>query len=173
MTQDTLDDQILDDEWLAAPRKRSRARLILAGMLAASVCFLGGALTQKHFGADQASSASPGGGAGLPAGLPEGFPQGAGGFPGTGGSPGQQESAASSGEADGADAVIGHVVEIRGTTWVVEDLGGERHQVTVTDDTDITREESLTASQVTKGDTVNITGSSTGGRLAADHVTLR
>jgi hypothetical protein len=173
MTQDTFDDQVLDDEWLAAPRRRSRVRLVLAGVLAASVCFLGGALTQKHFGADQGSRASPVGGAGLPAGPPEGFPQGAGGFPGTGGSPGQQESAAPSDQPDSADAVIGNVVEIRGNTWLVEDLGGERHQVTVTDDTDITREESLTASQVTKGDTVNITGSSTGGRLAADHVTLR
>ncbi len=32
------------------------------------------------------------------------------------------------------------VVEVRGDVWIVEDLGGERHEIKVGDDTDVIRE---------------------------------
>lgn len=176
---DHIDDPLLDEEWLAAPAKRSRGRLILVALLAASVCFLGGAFTQKHYGAS--TTAAAGGAAGLPDGFPgggQGFPGGAGGFPGGGTSDnqGQDSQSGTSGSGDAAsatEAVIGNVVAIDGDTWTVEDLGGKRHQITVTDDTTITREQTLTGDQVAEGDTVNITGTSTGNKLAADQITLR
>lgn len=164
----TADDTMLDEEWLAAPRKRSRARLVMASALVASLCFLGGALTQKHLGADEAAAAGPGG---LPAGIPEGL--GAGmpdGFPG-----GQQGAAAPSAgaAADAEDQVIGTVVEKKGDVWVVEDLGGTRHDVSVTDDTQVVREARLTPSRVKAGDRVQITGVTSNDRLQAADITLR
>ena len=92
------------------------------------MCFLGGSLTQKYFGADDSSTAAAGGPGGFPAGVPEGFPGGgAGGLPATSG----VGAGAAPVEEDPSDSVIGTVVEIKGDTWVVEDLGGERHEVTV------------------------------------------
>ncbi len=172
-----LDDQVLDEEWLAAPTKRSRGRLILIGLLAAAVCFLGGAFTQKHYGpSTTAATAAPGGTAGLPGGFPgggQGFPGGAGGFPGAGTQSDQQGAAGGGDQPTGTEAVIGHVVQINGNTWTVEDLGGKRHQITITDDTLVTREETLTADQVAQGDTVSITGTTSGDKVSADQITLR
>lgn len=161
-TDNVIDDPMLDDEWLAAPVKRSRSRVVLVGALAAAVCFLGGALIQKHFGSDPAAGAAagPGGftGGQLPEGLPEGLPEdvGQGGLP----------------DAD-SGSVIGEVVEVRGNVWIVEDLGGERHEIKVVSDTDVIRETSVQPAQVKVGDPVDITGTNKDGQLQADEVTLR
>ncbi|MFA6576901.1 MAG: hypothetical protein WCS84_15875 [Nocardioides sp.] len=165
MTDIVIDDPMLDDEWLAAPQKRSRLRTLLVLALAAAVCFLGGALVQKHYGtaSTSAAAAGPSGFAGgqLPEGLPEGFAQG--------GLPADVGTATD----DDSQSVIGEVVEVRGDVWIVEDLGGNRHEVQVGDATDVVRESSITPSQVKVGDPVDITGTDSDGRLQADEVTLR
>lgn len=183
MTQ-TIDDALLDEEWLAAPVKRSRLRMILAGLLAASLCFLGGALVQKHYGAGSAGGAAGGLPAGFPGGGSGGFPGGGafpGGDPGTGtgtdtGTGTGSSSAPSGGTGDVGDdstAVIGKVVEVNGDTWVVEDLGGKRHTIKLADDTDVIREEKLQPADVKTGDTVNITGKTDDGGVSADKVIVR
>ncbi|GAB3246126.1 hypothetical protein [Nocardioides dilutus] len=174
MTRNPSDESILEEEWLAAPRRRSRLRTVLAGLLAASVCFLGGTLVQKHFGTD--SSAAAAGPAGLPEGLPEGFPGAGGQLPGGGGVPTSADGpadATAEGAADDAGAVVGTVVGIDGEVWIVEDLGGERHEVLVTDDSDVVRETPLTRDQVAVGDRVDISGTRSDGQLTAEDVTLR
>lgn len=170
MTDATTDatDPLLDEEWVAAPRKRSRLRTTLAVVLAAGLCFLGGALVQKHFGATT-TTGSDAAAAGptrlqLPAGMPEGFADG--GAPLTQGSEGPDET-------DETGAVIGEVVEVRGDVWIVEDLGGERHRVQVGDDTDVVRETDVDAGDVEVGDPVDISGTTTDGGLRATEVTLR
>lgn len=170
MTDTVIDDPMLDEEWLASPVKRSRLRAVLAAILAAAVCFLGGAMVQKHLGAGSAAetAASPSGFAAgqLPAGLPEG------GLPGdaTGASDGAADSANG---ADEAKSVIGTVVEVRGGVWIVEDLGGKRHRIKVSDDTDVVRETSLHLSEVKVGDPVDVSGTTSNGQLQANEVTLR
>ncbi|WP_183097552.1 hypothetical protein [Nocardioides pelophilus] len=170
-----LDDPMLDDEWLAAPAARSRLRAVLVVLLAAAVCFLGGALVQKQLGTDAVGDTAAGAG-GFPGGqLPEGLPEGIPENIGQGGFPGDSEDSAGS-TADGGDdrgSVIGEVVEVRGDLWIVEDLGGERHEIEVGDDTDVVRETRIEPAQVEVGDPVDITGTSSGGRIKADEVTLR
>ena len=164
MTETVTDDPMLDDEWLAAPAKRSRLRGVLVVALAASMCFLGGALVQKELGtASTSAAATPSGfpGGQLPEGLPEGLAQG--------GLPGDVATTTD----DDTTSVIGKVVEVRGDVWVVEDLGGTRHEVQVGDDTDVVREKRLKPSQVKVGDPVDVTGTDSDGRLQADEVTLR
>lgn len=167
MTDTVIDDPMLDEEWLAAPAKRSRLRALLVVALAATVCFLGGALVQKHFGTTSTSTAAgPGGftGGQLPEGMPTGIPEGlAQGFPQSTGTT----------TDDDTESVIGEVVEVRGDVWIVEDLGGKRHEVQVGDDTDVVRETGIKPSQVEVGDPVDITGTQSDGRLQADDVTLR
>ena len=170
---DALHDSVLDEDWLATPPQRSRLRVVLAGLLASSLLFLGGVLTQKYVGADAesttAAAGAPGGGfepgslpvGGLPAGAEDFQPGGAGGSGDTGD------------QADSAQAVIGTVVEVRAGVWVVEDLGGERHKVRVTDQSDVVRETRISPDRVAVGDSVDISGSSTDGPLEADQVTLR
>lgn len=169
MTNTIDDDTMLDEEWLAAPRKRSRPRLVMVAGLIASVCFLGGALAQKHLGGEDAAASAP---AGFPAGMPEGFGGAAGGLPGgapqgNGSSPIEPESEA------GSEQVIGTVVEKNADVWVIEDLGGKRHEVTVAKDTHVVRETRLTPSKVKAGDRVQISGAARGGRLRAADITLR
>lgn len=170
-----------DEEWLAAPaERRSRLRLGLVVALAAAVCFLGGALTQKHLGAQASTGAVAGPGAGrVPEGLPAGF--GEGGFPGAGRGTDTGTGAGTIDGTDGADgagedaeeAVIGVLVEVRDGVWVVEDLGGTRHEVAVSDDTEITRESRVDAADVEVGDSVDVRGQQDDGGLTADEVTLR
>jgi Domain of unknown function (DUF5666) len=169
MTTSVSDDTMLDEAWLAAPRHRSRLRIGLATLLAASVCFLGGALVQKHFGAE--SSATSTGPGGLPTGaggFPEGFPGAGQGIPG-----GTGDTSGTGAPEKNRDAVVGTVVSIDGDVWTVEDLGGERHEVRVTDDSDLVRETSLTPDQVAVGDLVDISGTTADGQLTAEDVTLR
>jgi hypothetical protein len=172
MTTTVKDDPMLDEAWLAAPRQRSRLRIGLVTLLAASVCFMGGALVQKHFGPESSAAAGgfPTGAGGLPEGLPDGFPAAGGGMPGanTGGTTG-----GTSNTEDDADAVVGTVVRIDGEVWTVEDLGGTQHEVRVTDDADLVRETSLTPDQVAVGDLVDISGTTDDGQLTAEDVTLR
>jgi hypothetical protein len=159
------DDSMLDEEWLAAPRKRSRVRLVISAALIAAVCFLGGALAQKHLGADDAASG--------PGALPSGFPGGdlpAGSFPGA---TQQGTGTASATATDTDDQVIGTVISKNGNVWVVEDLGGKRHEVQVVRDTDVVRETELTAVKVKAGDRVQITGVERNDRLRAADITLR
>lgn len=170
----THDDTMLDEEWLAAPRKRSRLTTVIAAALVASLFFLGGSFTQKQLGAVDAAAD------GLPAGVPEGF--GDGGFP-TGGFPDaapQGTEAPTSGtdtgsepETDTADQLIGTVIRKNGDVWLVEDLGGKRHEVVVAKDTEIVRESELTSSRVKAGDRVQITGVERDDRLQAADITLR
>ena len=65
-----------DDEWLAAPTRRSRWRSVLVLALAAALVFLAGVEVQKRFGTASGGSAAL---AGAPAGFPSGLPSG--GFP--------------------------------------------------------------------------------------------
>jgi hypothetical protein len=162
------DEAVLADAWLATPPSRSRLRSVLLGLLAASLVFLGGVLTQKYLGTTPATSATgePGqlpGGAQLPDGvqLPEG-----GAFPG---------AATDAAPADGAgdDAVIGTVVAVRGDTWVVEDLGGQRHRVRVAAATDVVREAEVAVEDVVEGARVDISGATDRGLLRAEDVTVR
>ena len=67
----------------------------------------------------------------------------------------------------------GEIVQIRGDVWIVEDLGGRRHKITVGDETDLTRETSIKPAQVKVGDPVDITGTNSDGQLQANEVTLR
>jgi len=174
MTSTVSDEPVLDEEWLAAPRTRSRLRLVLAALLAASVCFLGGALVQKHLGPDPAAGAT--GPTGFPGGtFPDGgtLPGDGQGFPG-----GELPGAGSTAAPDAPDdedvaAVVGTVVSIDGDVWTVEDLGGTQHKVRVTDDSDVVRETELTADEVAVGDRVDISGTDTDGQLTADDITLR
>ena len=174
MTSTVNDETFLDEEWLAAPRRRSRLRVALAALLAASVCFLGGTLVQKHFGTSAAATPGPGG---PPEGLTGGFPGGQEGFPGVGQLPGAGQppggSDTGAGTAQDRDAVVGTVVGIDGDVWTVEDLGGTEHRIRVTDDSDVVRETPLSADQVAVGDGVDISGTTADGELTAEDVTLR
>ena len=164
VTDTVIDDPMLDEEWLAAPTRRSRLRAVLALLLAAALCFLGGAMVQKHFGTGTtaAAGAPSFGGGQLPEGLPEGIGQGT--FP---------EDAGDGRADDQTEAVIGEVVAIHDDVWVVKDLSGERHRVAFGDDTDVIRETGLRPSRVSVGDPVDITGTTTEGQLQATKVTLR
>jgi hypothetical protein len=168
MTHTAADDPMLDDEWLAAPRTRPRARVLLLVVLGAACCFLAGAQIQKHFGA--ADGATTAGVGGLPQGIPTGLPQGL-----TGGSlPGSPSSGSTSGGSSASTAsVIGTVVAIHGHTWVVKDLGGTTHRVAVSGRAAVTRETTVSAGDVAVGARVDITGTGSGARIRADQVTLR
>ncbi|MGD9958341.1 hypothetical protein [Nocardioides sp.] len=168
MTNTAVNNSMLDEEWLATPVRRSRLRTVLVVILAGALCFLGGAVVQKQFGtgSETASATGPAGlpGAQLPAGLPEG------GLPALGGS-----APTTDGPSDAAetDSVIGTVVKVRGTVWTVEDLGGERHRVDVSQDTRAIRESRTDITRVREGDRVDVSGNLDSGRLVADEVTLR
>jgi uncharacterized protein YdeI (BOF family) len=162
MTDTAIDDPMLDEEWLAAPAKRSRLRLTLALVLAAALCFLGGALVQKGLGTDTAAATATGPTGSNGGQLPEGL-----------GLPGASDDAGSASTDDADRSVIGEVVQIRGDLWIVQDLGGQRHTITVGDDTDVTRETTVEPTQVEVGDPVDITGTDSGGQLQANEVTVR
>jgi hypothetical protein len=170
MTHPTIDhdhDSLLEESWLAAPQQGSRSRIVLVALLAATVCFLGGAVAQKHYGTEATASSGATGAAGFPSNAPNGFPTG--GFPGTD----QQGAEATSGDTGNTQSVIGTVVKVANGTWVVEDLGGTRHRVAIAEDTTIIRERHLAANQVEAGDRVQISGTSAHNTLRATDVTLR
>ncbi|HWJ82515.1 MAG TPA: hypothetical protein VNS55_09785 [Nocardioides sp.] len=170
MSNTVVDDPMLDEEWLATPAERSRLRGLLAALLMAAVCFLGGALVQKHYGASQGASAPagleqsslPGSAGGVPEGLPAGFPSGI-----------QSPDAGASDDAGASGAVIGTVVSTRGDVWVVKDLGGRRHRIHIDDQTEVVRETRIGTTDVRVGDSVDIDGTNQGGQLTAASVTVR
>lgn len=169
MTSTVSDGPVLDEEWLAAPRSRSRLRLVLAALLAASLCFLGGVLVQKHLGPSTAAAA--------PTGFPGGatLPDGGQGFPGAGELPGGGSTTAPDGADDDQEAaVVGTVVSIDGDVWTVEDLGGTSHQVVVGEAAKIVRETTVSAADVELDSTVDITLSDDGsGSDTASDVVIR
>ena len=65
-TRPSTTSTLLDEEWLAAPRRRSRLRVLLAAALAAALCFLGGVEVQQRYGTETTTTS----------GLPDGFPWG-------------------------------------------------------------------------------------------------
>lgn len=157
-----------DDEWLAAPTRRSRWRSVLVLALAASLVFLAGVEVQKRFGtASGGSSALAGAPAGFPSGMPSGgFPSGMAAPGGDAGADAGADTGADSGSDSGGDSgagaetrteVIGTVIAKHGDIWVVKDLGGTKHRITVTEDTRFVRQSSLSASDVAAGATVDIT----------------
>ncbi len=159
-----------DDAWLAEPVRRSRWRLMLVLALAASLVFLAGVEVQKAFGTSSGgtSAASPAGG--FPSGMPSGLPSG---MAAPGGATSTDDgSGSSSSGATTQTEVIGTVVARHGDVWVVEDLGGTKHRITVSEETRIVRESSLSASDVRTGATVDITTTSDDAGSAAT-VTVR
>ncbi|MFN8193521.1 MAG: hypothetical protein U0R80_04465 [Nocardioidaceae bacterium] len=168
---DKLGDGTWDEEWLAAPRRRSRTRPVLVLALGASLVFLAGVEVQRHFGTAAASasaSAFPAGA--MPSGgPPSGMAMPSGAAATSGGQP--SDAPATDTTAGAAGEVIGTVVAKHGSVWVVQDLGGTRHRVTVTGDTALVREQPLAAAEVRRGATVDITLGSDG--ASADSVTVR
>jgi hypothetical protein len=158
---------LLDEEWLAAPTRRSRLRGVLVVLLAAALVFLGGVEVQRHFGPASSSSDSGATGAFPGGGLPTGLPA-AGGPQGT-----QSDASGSSGSTDEA-AVIGTVESVKGEVWTIKDLGGTLHEVTVSSTVRIVRETSVDPAEVETGATVDISGT-TGddGKITAATITLR
>lgn len=144
-----------DDEWLAAPARRSRWRSVLVLTLAASLVFLAGVEVQKRFGTASGGSSAL---AGAPAGFPSGMP--AGGLPSGMAAPGSDASGDPGAGAETRTEVIGTVIAKHGDVWVVKDLGGTKHRITVTEDTRFVRQSSLSASDVGAGATVDITTTS-------------
>ena len=162
---------LLDEEWLAGSPRRSRWRIVLLAALGVAVVFLGGVEVQKHFGTSAAapSAAAPGGFT-PGGGLPEGFPDLAGGTPAGLPSSGAGDPQTSQ---EKAPSVIGTVTEVDGDTWVVTDLGGTKHTVTVTDDTTVLEEKSVSDARIAKGTTVTVTGSGDTDDLTASSITVR
>ena len=158
--------ELLDEEWLSAPTRRSRLRGVLVVSLTAALVFLGGVEVQRRFGAtpsgtDSAAGPSLPGGGVLPTGLAGGGPQGT--QPDASGSTGTDEA-----------AVIGTLQSVKGDVWTIKDLGGTLHEVTVSGAVRIVRETGVEASEVETGATVDISGT-TGddGEVTATSITLR
>lgn len=164
-------EELLDEEWLSATPRRSRARTALLGALVLAAAFLGGVQVQRHFGTTSGSAGTVAGG--LPAGLPEGFPAG-GALPG-GTTGGAATGSGQGGTATSAEAqVIGTLVAVKGDTWTVKDLGGTTHTITVDAGTRIVREEKVDPADVPAGTTVDISGSGAGsGDVTATTITIR
>jgi hypothetical protein len=169
MTQTSDDTELLDEDWLAAPTRRSRWRTTLLCALAAAVVFLGGVEVQKQFGSS--ATAASGRPAGFAGGLGGGF---AGGFPGaTGGTGSTSTTTGGTAGSQSTSSVIGTVVSRHGTTWTIKDLGGTTHRVTVPATAPLTRQRPIKASRIKPGATVDVQGSTSGGRLTATSITLR
>lgn len=175
------DDPLLDEEWLAAPQRRSRLRTLLVLLLGASLLFLAGTQAQRQFGpsssAGTATAFSPPGGA-APSGFPGGArPGGAGTGSGDSGTGASAGAGAGAGTGDvgstSTSALIGTVVSIKGDRWTVKDLGGKTHVVRVPTGTQVVRETPVAANKVARGATVDISGSTTGGSLSASAITVR
>jgi len=171
MTDTTTDHyaDVLDEEWLAAPRRRSRLRSVLTGLLAASLVFLAGVEVQRELGADSSTSSAAAGGfpdlAGGGGQLPPGFPAAGGG---------QDTQPDSSGAGDEETAVIGTVESVKGQVWTIRDLGGTVHEVTVSDSVRIVRESDVDPAEVATGATVDIAGTTgESGDVTATTITVR
>jgi hypothetical protein len=161
--------EILDSDWLAAPSRRSRTRLLLLGALAVLLVFFAGVQVQKHWGSDSGSLASA-----APNGLATG---GFGAFPASGLSGRASSSTGTNGSTGTATptmpAVIGTVSAVHGHTWTVEDLGGHSHAVKVTGTTTLTRPMADSSAPVHHGATVTVQGKTRGHTITATAITVR
>lgn len=152
-TDEHVEEDFLDEEWLATSQRRSRLRSVLIITLAAAVVFFGGVMVQKEFGASGDSASTAAGG------LPEGIGGGGGGFPSGMPAIGGGEETQTDGSGDATTertSIVGKVVAIDGDVWTVEDLGGTSHEIVVTD-ADIVRETEVAAGDVEIDSTVDIT----------------
>jgi hypothetical protein len=170
-TADTADTagEFDDDEFGAAPAPQRRIPLV-TGLLvlgvALALTFAAGVLVQKHHDAGT-TAATPGAGA-FQAG---GFPGGAGaGFPN-----GQASSGASaSGGTTSGPVVIGTVVNVKGKTMTVKDLGGKQHVVRLAATTTATKTITITVGALTPGTTVSVEGTTIAdGSVGATAITTR
>ncbi len=159
------DTEILDPDWLAAPSRRSRTRLVLLGALAVLLVFFAGVQVQKHWGSDSGSSGSA---------APSGFPASGdlGALP-AGGRSGSGPSSTSGGSTSATPAVIGTVSAVHGHTWTVKDLGGHSHTVKVTGSTTLTRPMADSSTPVRAGTHVTVQGKTRGHTVTATAITLR
>jgi hypothetical protein len=124
---------------------------------------------QKQFGAAETEAAASPFAQGIPqdpgGSLPEGLS-----LPSDGS---QERTDAPDDQAD-AQSVIGTLVRRSDSTWVVEDLGGTRHRIEVSDTVRVTRESQVSAEDVATGTTVNVTGDATeSDTLNATEITVR
>jgi hypothetical protein len=156
-SEQDLETEALEPDWLAAPSRRSRSRMVLLVVLAVLLIFLGGVEAQKRWGAAASSSTSAG-----PGVLPTG-----GSFPGGGSPPSDPSSSATT------PAVIGTLTRIHGHTWTVKDLGGKSHIVKVTGKATLTRPIADASSPIHPGSSVTVTGTTHGGTVVATAVTVR
>ena len=152
---------VLDDTWLAAPPRRSRARLALLGLLAATLLFWAGVEVQQRYGVAGAAVASTG-----PAGT---FTPPTGAFGGPGSTSGGDTTT-----GDGQTSVIGTVVSVKGDVWTVKDFGGKTHRIRVGADARVVEESAVDRTRVAAGTTVAVSGTTDDqGDLTAATVTLR
>jgi hypothetical protein len=156
---------MLDAEWLAAPRRRSRLRAALLVLVVAGLVFLGGVEVQKAFGSSSTS-------AGASSGFPVGGLGGAvpGGFGGTASAGSSTTSSAGTG---GTPVLVGTVTVATAHSWTVKDLGGKTHTVHTTASTTITRPLSTTTAPISNGALVAVQGTTKGGRITASSITIR
>jgi hypothetical protein len=164
------DTDVLDAEWLAAPARRSRSRVLLVSTLAVLVVFLAGVEVQKHWGTSPGGAAG-GAGPSVTGSGPVSF-QGAPGDGGATGTPGSGSSD-TTGTAASAPAVIGKLTAVHRHTWRVEDLGGSTHVVHLTARTTLTRPVSEATRPVRTGSRVVVYGTTSGKSVTATAVTLR
>lgn len=167
-------DDDTEDEFAPRPKRRlGKLTILLAAMLVAGAGFLGGVQLQKHSGDTSSGRAGARGGfsragGGFPTSLPGDFSGGfSGGFGGRGQGSGGGASAQPSAQPSAAQAatpaaqaatpaVIGTIVSVSGDTMVVKNFGGKLVTVTLTSGTAITK--SVGASELQKGATVTVSG---------------
>lgn len=162
---------VLDEEWLAAPTRRSRLRIVLTVLLAASLVFLAGVEVQRNFGA--ASSTASAATAGFPdlAGAGGELPPG---FPGSGAAGETQPETTDDGASGDETAVIGTLQSVKGDVWTIKDLGGQVHKVTVSETIRVVRESDVDPADVETGATVDIAGTTDdAGDVTATSITIR
>lgn len=158
------EDELAGALHVAPPSRRStRVTTALVALLLVSLGVLGGL-----WWADRTTSSTPegmpgagfGGSAGqVRGGFPSGAPDGAGAG-GTGAGAGEA-GPGGAGAAGGASslAVVGTVVAVDGTTVTVKDLGGTEHVVRLAEDSTVTRSTTISAGDLTAGETVAVSGS--------------
>lgn len=167
-------DGFLDDDDFLPQERRSPSKLTvsLVAVLVLGVGIVGGIWIQKQFGAQSSAVA-----AGFPAGGGRGgFPGGGQGMPGSGTRPSgaaDQTSNGGGGSTTDSEApvVVGIVTKLESDQLTVEDLGGKTHTVTVSESTTVTLP--FAHGELKTGDTVSITGSTTGNKVTASTITVR
>ena len=163
-----LDDDWEDDDVPITPRARMpRPTKLLLVLAVAAAAFAGGIFAQRHWGAGSAGSGS---GAAARLAAARGFSgQGATQrFGGTGG------GATGSGVPGGfADATIGQVAYLKGTTLYITDSNGNTIKVAVPKGTPVTKSVTTTIKGVRPGDTVVVRGTkATNGTVKASSVSV-